>query len=459
MSFCVLAKENPFGDIVALEGEFVRTFLKDMPPEFVKLYVFCQYALTNDVRCGSISELASACAVTVESVEAALEYFSSEQLLSVASRSPLAIEVRSVREAAEKKNSELPGVLSGYGDYFAALRALVGREMKPSEMEKAKEWVEVYQLPEPVIMLLVQHCMDGIRKSSKKTRSIFAYIDAAARAWAENGITTLSEAEHYLSVYELEHHVVNDVMLHIGIRRMPSVEEVRLYEKWTGEWGFSHEDIINACAETTKTANPSFAYLDKIIEGMRDGAAKTGQTEEFLRKTRTKREEAAELLRTMGLGGNVTQELLDIIKAAKLSGFDAEALQFVAKTLGKRAYKSVESFERELALWQERGITTAKAMEEYNTARKGDDEKIKALYAAMGVDAAVSAEDRRIYSFLCAKGFTQEKMLAIANECSGMKELRRKLTGGAKRTSAHDYDERTSEQNDIYTALDELEDN
>ena len=70
MSFCVLAKENPFGDIVALEGEFVRTFLKDMPPEFVKLYVFCQYALTNDVRCGSISELASACAVTVESVEA-----------------------------------------------------------------------------------------------------------------------------------------------------------------------------------------------------------------------------------------------------------------------------------------------------------------------------------------------------------------------------------------------------
>ena len=134
-------------------------------------------------------------------------------------------------------------------------------------------------------------------------------------------------------------------------------------------------------------------------------------------------------------------------------------MQFVAKALGKRAYKSVESFERELALWQERGITTAKAMEEYNTARKGDDEKIKALYAAMGVDAAVSAEDRRIYSFLCAKGITQEKMLAIANECSGMKELRRKLTGGANRTSAHDYDERTSEQNDIYTALDELEDN
>ena len=82
MSFCVLAKENPFGDIVALEGEFVRTFLKDMPPEFVKLYVFCQYALTNDVRCGSISELASACAVTVESVEAALEYFSSVRLQS-----------------------------------------------------------------------------------------------------------------------------------------------------------------------------------------------------------------------------------------------------------------------------------------------------------------------------------------------------------------------------------------
>lgn len=458
MSFCVLARENPFGDIVALEGEFVRTFLKDMPAEYVKLYVFCQYALTNDVRCSSIAELASACSVTVETVRAGLEYFSQEQLMRVASQSPLAIEVRSVREAAEKKNSELPGIMSGYSDYFSAIRALIDRDMKPSEMEKAREWVEVYQLPEPVIMLMVQHCMINIRKSSRKTRNIFSYMDSAARSWAENGISTVEEAEHYLSVYELDHHVVNDVMLHIGIRRMPSVEEVKMYEKWVKEWGIPHEAVISACAETTKTANPSFAYLDKIISGMREGMANGDRPQELLETTRKKRDEAGRLLKTMGLPGQVTQELLDIVDTAKLSGFDSDALTAVARLLAKRAYKSVGSFEAELALWAGRGITTAEGIGQYGALKTANDERITKLYEAMGLDKQVTDTDRKIYSALADRGITQEQMLEAARTCTGMREIRQYFGGGAKRTAAHSYDAHNTPDSDVFTDIDELED-
>lgn len=463
MPLCVLAQDNPFGDIVAIEGEFVRTFFKDMPSDYVKLYLYCQYALNNDVKCESFAALAVACGITLDAVKSGLEYFSHEQLLRLVSQRPLVIEVRSVKTAAERKNNELPAVMTGYSDYFAAVRSVVGRELKPSEMEKAREWVELYTLPEPVIMLMIQHCMINMQKSGKKTRSVFAYIDSVARTWATSGITTLEEAEYYLTVYELDHHRVNDIMLHIGIRRMPSVEEVKLYEKWVNEWKMSHDTILAACSETTKTATPSFAYLDKIIQNLREGLTRDEPASKLLAETRQRREEAGALLKTMGLSGTVTQELLDIVDAAKQLGFDSESLHIVARQLAKRAYKSVGSFESEISLWVERGITTAKGITEYANNKKAFDADIKEVYKVMGAEVAVNDTDRRAYTQLREKhGFTKQQILHCAGTVRGggrIKAVMDKLVAPSKQTAAHKYAAReATAYDDIFTKLDALED-
>lgn len=458
MAFCVLAKENPFGDLVVLEGEFIRTFLKNTPADYVKLYVFCQYALNNHVRCNTISELAVECALSVDTVKAGLDYFSKEELLRVVSQSPLAIEIRSVKDAANKKNSELPEIMSGCSDYFAALRSVIGRDLKPSEMEKAREWVDIYKMPESVVILMVQHCMQNLNKSNKKSRNIFAYFDKTVGAWVENGIVTDEDAELYINTYELEHHVVNDVMLHIGIRRMPSIEEVKLYEKWTKQWSMSHEAIIAACAETTKVANPSFAYLDKIIECIYQNLNNGDSAYDLLDAAREKRQEANNLLRTMGISGQVTQEFLDIIDSAKAIGFDSQAIMFIAREIARRAYKSIGSFENEITIWAERGIMTLDKIQEYNADKESNDEDIKKLYGIMGIEGAVNQANRKIYVTLIEKGFSKEKIFEAAKDCDDMRSLKRKLTAQVKQTASHNYNSREDLNDNIFTGLDELED-
>jgi len=58
------------------------------------------------------------------------------------------------------------------------------------------------------------------------------------------------------------------------------MDEMDLYLKWTEEWGFDPKAIREACKETTKGA-PTFAYLDKVLEGIhtRTGGKATTEKE------------------------------------------------------------------------------------------------------------------------------------------------------------------------------------
>ena len=351
MPVFVCSPENPFGDIFAVEGEFVRSFLSEAPSDYVKVYLYCLYSLSPSSPCANLKDLAKGTGQTVEQVKSALEYFSGEMLLRVVSERPLSIEIRSVREAARLKAAAAPAGMLDYADYFASLRAILGgRELKPAEMEKARDWIEVYCLPQDVAVLMASHCLNNLQKEGKSARAPFNYMDKVAHSWAENRITTMEAAERYLTIYELEHHDVNQVMLHLGIKRMPSIEELKLYQKWTGEWGLSKEAILQACAQTVKTATPSFGYLDKIVEKLYNKGELSGEeARQGLSQEEQQRAEAGEVLRELGLKG-ITPELLEAVSAFKAMGFEFNALLLAAREIAR---KPVRSLEKYIQLWDE----------------------------------------------------------------------------------------------------------
>ncbi len=345
MPVFVCSPENPFGDIFAVEGEFVRSFLSETPSEYVKVYIYCLYSLSPSSPCANLKDLAKGTGQTVEQVKSALEYFANEMLLRVVSERPLSIEIRSVREAARLKSAAAPAGMLDYADYFASLRAILGgRELKPAEMEKARDWIEVYCLPQDVAVLMASHCLNNLQKEGKSARSPFNYMDKVAHSWAENHITTMEAAERYLTIYELEHHDVNQVMLHLGIKRMPSIEELKLYQKWTGQWGLSKEAILQACAQTVKTAAPSFGYLDKIVEKLYNkGDISGAQAQAALSEEEAQRAEAGEVLKELGLKG-ITPELLEALAAFKAMGFSLEALLLAARETARKPVRSLEKY-------------------------------------------------------------------------------------------------------------------
>lgn len=345
MPVFVCSPENPFGDIFAVEGEFVRSFLAETPSDYVKVYIYCLYSLSPSSPCANLKDIAKGTGQTVEQVKSALEYFANEMLLRVVSERPLSIEIRSVREAARLKAASAPAGMMDYADYFASLRAILGgRELKPAEMEKARDWIEVYCLPQDVAVLMASHCLNNLQKEGKSARSPFNYMDKVAHSWAENHITTMEAAERYLTIYELEHHDVNQVMLHLGIKRMPSIEELKLYQKWTGEWGLSKEAILQACSQTVKTATPSFGYLDKIVEKLYNkGNSSEEEVKETLSEEAQQRAEASEVLKELGLKG-ITPELLEAVSAFKAMGFDMNALLLAARETARKPVRSLEKY-------------------------------------------------------------------------------------------------------------------
>ena len=148
-------------------------------------------------------------------------------------------------------------------------------------------------------MMLVQHMIAtrGVQFSFKEAQKLAAEL-------SEQKIFTIEEAETLFSRSEAAWKGARKVLTRLGKRRSPSMDEIDLYVKWTQEWGFAPKAVESACAETTK-GDPSFAYLDKILQGIRErsgGRATTAaQVEKQIAGERDETVRVREMLSAFGM--------------------------------------------------------------------------------------------------------------------------------------------------------------
>ena len=114
---------------------------------------------------------------------------------------------------------------------------------------------------------LVEYCVQGNHYSIR-------YLETVALNWNELGIKTVDKAKQHTASFS------NDafaVMKAFGLNdRRPGDSEMALIRKWFGEWGFTRELVLEACARTLKSIhNPSFSYADKILAEWRKSGART----------------------------------------------------------------------------------------------------------------------------------------------------------------------------------------
>lgn len=109
---------------------------------------------------------------------------------------------------------------------------------------------------------LLQYC-------ASKDKSDFRYIEKVAISWKESGITTPQEAENAPGRYDRK---VYEIMRQLGkTGNTPTDKEVSYITKWTGEYGFSDEIILEACDRTVMaTEKNRFQYADKILKNWKD---------------------------------------------------------------------------------------------------------------------------------------------------------------------------------------------
>lgn len=121
--------------------------------------------------------------------------------------------------------------------------------------------------------------------------------------------------------------------------------------------------MLRACAETTKIANPNFAYVDAVLKKRRGQNLRTPQQ---LEENERQRAGLREVLASLGAASaTVTEELLGLYAGWQAQGFDQEALVLAAGYLQRQGRGTPQELETLLVAWAGRGLTQGRQVREH----------------------------------------------------------------------------------------------
>lgn len=340
------SKDNPLNNMIILEGQFVSSFISDIPPVFLKVYIYLNYlCYHHEIKADTLSEIASQTNVSVADLSDALEYLSKNHLINYTSR-PFSFEILSAQQASKRLGAYSNNMLNVYADFFAGIRSLFpNRSITNREYDKARDWVEIFGLSVECAMLLISYCI-----GEKGSNVSFNYIDSVARAWADQEITTISKAEEHLQFLQARTHEVAKLLLHLGTKRTPTVDEINLYNHWVNDWGFDLKAIKAACQETTKSLNPNLAYINSILENLHNlNLHSEKQIKAYLLENTSERRLVSVILFELGEKSRmVTSMHLDTISNYKKEGFKDDALILIAKLMCEKGMHTFLKYTQKL---------------------------------------------------------------------------------------------------------------
>lgn len=104
-----------------------------------------------------------------------------------------------------------------------------------------------------------------------------------ARKVYNSGIDTINGLISFMNRQDWTLHKVEEVKKYIG-KGPVTLGEKELYLKWQNQWKLSHELILQGAKSMTRTNNPNFNYLDKILEDWwSKGIKEPAETEKLLK--------------------------------------------------------------------------------------------------------------------------------------------------------------------------------
>lgn len=135
-----------------------------------------------------------------------------------------------------------------------------GRPLTPAEIKSIFFFTDVLHFSDDLIDYLLQYCVERGKKD-------FKYIEKVAVSWAEAGITTPKQAQKHAVKYDRS---VYDIMNGLGRNGSPTAREIEYINRWTKEYGFGTDIILEACERAAlATDKHRFEYTEGILNSWR----------------------------------------------------------------------------------------------------------------------------------------------------------------------------------------------
>lgn len=282
-----LALKNRFqGNTTIVENDFIDNYLAKANGEYVKVYLVLLRHLNGNTGGLSICGLADCLECTEKDILRAFKYWSKVGLLnidydeagnicglavgnsdasnkaeaqavmksiSVKKEEPVKPMVSTQRKA---KKTTSPNQEELRQLYFMA-EQYMGKPLTASEIKKINYFVDSLDFSIDLIEYLIEYCVENGHRNMK-------YIETVALAWSDAGIQTTEAAKMNTTMYTKN---VYSILNAFGIKgRSAAPAEITYIKKWSDEYGFSLDIILEACNRTiTNTHKADFKYADTIL--------------------------------------------------------------------------------------------------------------------------------------------------------------------------------------------------
>ena len=260
-----------------LENEFIDQHMAKANGEYVKVYLLLLRHLHTPSGTLTISEIADKLECTEKDVTRALNYWKSQGLLDYASvtdssaksdtldndassldKPEMPAEPVKPAKAASRADVQKYRKNKEFKQLIFVTEQYLGKLLSATETEAMIYFYETLQMSAELIEYLIEYCVENGHKSMH-------YIQSVALSWHKQNIKTVSEAKANSLLYSKNCYSVLNAF---GIKgRMPAASEITYIKKWSEEYGFSLEIVLEACNRTMNAIHqPNFEYTDSILK-------------------------------------------------------------------------------------------------------------------------------------------------------------------------------------------------
>ena len=259
-------RKNIFANISVSEI-FILKYMKDMPQEAVKLYMYLLYVEANQINI-EIETISKEINISLKDVKASLDYLQEKGLIIMMEEgfyivdlqekevmelyTPKVTASKEMIEANQRKNNKREKIINDIESmYFAG-------NMKAEWYKKIILWFEKYNFSNEAMLGIFSHCF------SDEVKPI-AYVETVVKSMADKGVITINDLSKQIVNYDKKSKIIKFVKTELNLHKALTKPQERIVEKWIFDYNYDKEQIKLVIDKTINAQNVGFNYLDKII--------------------------------------------------------------------------------------------------------------------------------------------------------------------------------------------------
>lgn len=256
---------------------FFTEYIAEAPPVAIKLYIYLLYYTKYNKEI-SLNDLPKILGISYSDMNFALDYWTNKGVLVRKNSEYSIVPVEQIEFeklykpkiglspadiASNAKAQYMEKTIQAINDkYFQGM-------MSTSWYNDILLWFKKYKFSEEVMLALFEQ---GYKNGAVQHRN---YLQAIAVSWANNNVKTYKDLDNYYQKLDKFNILTKKIKRSLKIKRELSSFEEDMIRRWSVDLGYDFDVINLALAETVKISNPSFKYIDKILDDWADKKLKT----------------------------------------------------------------------------------------------------------------------------------------------------------------------------------------